>query len=88
MTRSPTATPGRTLIDTTGSMRPSLAVRLEYALSPFGAVAGHDRLPLTREPKCLCGHAATVHYDHLDHGACPCDGYMPVLDLPLPGGLR
>lgn len=69
---------GAPLVDTTGDQRPALEVRLEYALVPFDDLAETARRRLGKEPPCACGHAASSHYDHADHGACPCEGYMPV----------
>lgn len=71
-------TSGRTRIDLTGDMKPSMLVRLEFGLSPLEGITDVTRRRLNGEPACECGHAASVHYDHLYHpDHCPCEGYFP-----------
>lgn len=70
--------PSRPLLDPTGDVRAALEVRLELGLAPFDEHAEASRRRLSNEPRCECGHHASSHYDHANHGACPCPGYMPV----------
>lgn len=72
-------TAGTPKVDTTGDMKPSMLVRLEFGLSPLEGIADVARRRLQDEPGCECGHAASVHYDHEGHSSCECDGYMPSL---------